>query len=804
MAEDERSNNNTQSHLVLTAGTQINQYRVISKIGAGGMGEVYLAEDTQLKRKVALKFLPSTLVDNEDYRVRFKREAQAAARLNHPNIITVFEVGEFKKRPYFVMEYIEGRTLKDVIASSELNIEKSIELFIGILEGLEKAHSQGINHRDIKPANIVLDEDGRPKLVDFGLAAIKGGEHITKTGSTLGTFGYMSPEQIKSNKIDNRSDLFSAGVLFYEMLTGKRPFEGDNEAAMIHSIMNNEPTPISDHTDTIPSGIEKIILKILEKSPDSRYQKATEIINDLNNILEGRSVGAARVYDWWNRYVVFGAVAILVLVIGYFAISELYKTKKYEAANLKKKLAVLPFRNLGNPDDDYFADGITEEIISRLVSVNDLGVIARTSSYTFKLTEKTLPEIAKELKVGYLLVGTIRWDKTGDTEIVRITPQLIRASDELLLWAENYERPMRQIFTIQTEIAENIVNNLGITLGVIEDKRLRTVPTQNLEAYNYYLKAQYHLGKQTVEGFREGKSYLDRALVSDSNFALAWAGLAAYYTFSVTTGVIPVEDVLSPAVLAARQALDKDSLLAEAHFVMGWVNSHLLREWDEAGKRFERALELAPGNSTAHLAYASYLLPMNRITEGQAEMEQALMLDPLSPLVNHSMGWAYFMSGHAGKAIYQFNKTLEIDPNYIWAHAQLAWAYANNNMYPEAVAECNLTLNELNPEFDPWLYASLGSVYAKSGNEDKARDILKSLKQAAIENYIDPFCFACLYANLNQPDSAMHWLDKAFEAKSPQILFLNLPGLKDFFLIEISDENRYLQLIDKMNFPALN
>ncbi|MEE9443865.1 MAG: protein kinase [candidate division Zixibacteria bacterium] len=801
MVNDERSNNNTHSHLVLTTGTQINQYRIISKIGVGGMGEVYLAEDTELKRKVAFKFLPSSLVENEDYRARFKREAQAAARLNHPNIITVFEVGEFKNRPYFVMEYIEGRTLKDVIASSELDFEKSIELFIGILEGLEKAHSQGVNHRDIKPANIVLDGDGRPKLVDFGLAAVRGGEHITKSGSTLGTFGYMSPEQIQAKDIDHRSDIFSAGVLFYEMITGKRPFRGDNEATMINSILNDKPAPLSEHISNIPCGIEKIILKMLEKSPDSRYQNASEIINDLNELREGRGGGAARLYDWWNRYVVFGAVAILVVIIGYWAISELYKADKDAASQSKKMLAVLPFRNLGNPDDEYFADGMTEEIISRLVSVNDLGVISRTSARTFKITEKTLPEIANELKVGYVLVGTIRWDKTGDTDIVRITPQLIRVSDEMLLWAENYERPLRQIFSLQTEIAENIVNNLGITLGVIEDERLRTVPTENLEAYNYYLRAQFHLGKQTVEGFREGKTYLDRALQTDSNFALAWAGLAVYYTFSVTTGVISVDNVRSPAVHAARKALEKDSLLPEAHFVMGWVNSHLLRDWNAADKQFARALDLAPGNSTAHLAYASYLLPMNRTTEGLAEMEKAVMLDPLSPLVNQSMGWAYYITGQTGMAINQFKKTLEIDPTNIWAHTQLAWAYAYNDMYPQAVTECDLTLNELNPEFDPWLYASLGAVYAKDGDKNKARDILKLLEQADNEKYIDPFCFACLYANLNEPDSAWHWLEKAFDVKSPQLLFIKLPGMRDFFLKNISTDNRYSELIKKMKFP---
>ncbi|MFH1701236.1 MAG: tetratricopeptide repeat protein [Candidatus Zixiibacteriota bacterium] len=328
------------------------------------------------------------------------------------------------------------------------------------------------------------------------------------------------------------------------------------------------------------------------------------------------------------------------------------------------------------------------------------------------------------------------------------------------------------------------------------------MPTENLEAYNYYLKAQFHLSRQTVEGFREGKSYLDLALQTDSNFALAWAGLAAYYTFSVTTGIIPVDNVRSPAVHAARQALEKDSLLAEAHFVMGWVNSHLLREWNEADKQFARALELAPGNSTAHLAYASFLIPMNRITEGLAEMEQAVLLDPLSPLVNQSMGWAYFASGQPRMAINQFQKTLEIDPTNIWAHTQLAWAYAYNDLYPQALAECDLTLNELNPEFDPWLYASLGAVYARAGNEDHSRNILELLGRESENKYIDPFCFACLYANLNKPDSAWYWLEKTIDVKSPQLLFIRLPGMRNFFLQNISDNSRYNDLIKRMNYPT--
>ncbi|MFZ5981591.1 MAG: protein kinase domain-containing protein, partial [Candidatus Zixiibacteriota bacterium] len=429
-------NGPTRSFTVLSTGTKISHYKIINKVGAGGMGEVYLAEDTELDRKVALKFLPSYLCPDEDCRKRFKREAQAAAKLSHPNIIHIYEVSEYQGRPFFAMEHVEGRTLGNVIKDDKLDLKKVIELTLQICEGLQEAHEAGVVHRDIKPANIVLDNKGYPKLLDFGLASVRGGEKVTKTGSTLGTVGYMSPEQSQGKEVDRRSDLFSLGVVLYEMITGKAPFTEEYEAATIHAIINETPEPLARYKTRVPEDLQRIVSKLLEKDPDRRYQSAADVMADLNR-LKG-SGGKAKERPMWKAALKMFLIGCLIGVI-FFIIKQYLFPGNEDDREKPKMLAVLPFENLGDPADEYFADGITDEVIASLSKLSGLGVISRTSSNRYKKTSKSLREIGKELGVDYILEGTIKWERFDDENRVRIQPQLIKVDDDIYLWSASYD-----------------------------------------------------------------------------------------------------------------------------------------------------------------------------------------------------------------------------------------------------------------------------------------------------------------------------------------------------------------------------
>jgi serine/threonine protein kinase len=532
MADEGRNNINNPASFVITKGAVIDHYKIIDKIGAGGMGEVYLAEDTELKRKVALKFLPDNLCKDEDCRARFKREAQAAAKLNHPNIVTIHEVSEYKFRPFIVMEHILGESLRFMLKDLDVTMDKAVKITLDLCEGLNKAHSEGITHRDVKPSNIIIDSEGRAKLLDFGLATIQGDEKITKTGSTMGTVGYISPEQVRGETVDHRSDLFSVGVILYEMITGRQPFKEDYEAATMNAILNDIPEPLVRYKSDLPDEMQRIVSKLLEKDVNLRYQNASDVLADLKrlNQIAIKDTPPPKPVDWWNRYIVTGAVAILLILAGYWIATEYILKSSAEPQTERKMLAVLPFKNLGDPDDEYFADGITEEIMSRLSSISGLGIISSTSSFAYKDTKKTLPQIAEELKVEYILEGNIRWDKGGGIDRVRITPQLIDMEGDIHIWSENYDQQITDIFSIQTMIANSIAEALDIQLQDSEKEEIQTKPTDNIDAYHYYLKAKEFLSNayEPAEAVIP-IGMLNKAIQLDSLFIAAHVALVELY-----------------------------------------------------------------------------------------------------------------------------------------------------------------------------------------------------------------------------------------------------------------------------------
>jgi serine/threonine protein kinase len=516
----------TRSYIVLSKGTMVGHYRIVEKIGAGGMGEVYLADDTRLNRQVALKFLPAHLASDPDVRARFTREAQAVAKLNHPNIVTIHEVSEYNNRPFFVMEHIRGNSLHHYAHDEPLPISTIIDFAIQICQGLGEAHRHGIIHRDIKAANISVDISNRIRLLDFGLAAVQGDEKLTRSGSTLGTVSYMSPEQVAGRKIDQRSDLFSLGIVLYELLAGRTPFRRDNEGATLKAIVEDNVEPLGRYKADVPEKLQEIIFKLLEKDKELRYQSAEGVIADLKRLVYDSqptprpgSIGTKSS----KKPIVYGvaAVAVVIVIAGYFY----FKLTSSTSDTKQPVLAVMPFTNLGSDEDEYFSEGITDEIRSRLNTLEGVRILSRNSVEKYRGTDKTPEEIGWELGADYLLEGTIRWDKSSEVERLRITPQLTQTSNNFQLWSQSYQRTLTQIFAVQAEIADQIANQLGVTLLKPKDYESNKLPTENLEAYNYYLRGLEITRKGIFDNSksREAIRMFDSAIALDSSYALAWA-----------------------------------------------------------------------------------------------------------------------------------------------------------------------------------------------------------------------------------------------------------------------------------------
>lgn len=625
---------------MISTGATVSHYRILEKIGAGGMGEVYLAEDTRLDRKVALKFLPLNYCQDEDCRTRFKREAQAAARLNHPNIVTIYEVGEYNGRPYFAMEHVEGRPLKDLIKDRKLQLSRIIEYAINLCDGLSKAHKAGIIHRDIKPSNIVVDSDGRPRLLDFGLAAVQGGERLTIAGSTLGTIGYMSPEQIEGKAMDQRSDIFSLGVVLYEMLAGLPPFRGNSQAAVNNALLNFDPEPLARFRADVPTELNRIVQKALRKDVNSRYQSVVDLLADLkHHQLETRP--ASR-----------------------FAGKDL------------QMLVVLPFENLGPPDEEYFADGMTEEITSRLAAVRKLGVISRTSAMRYKNKNVGIREIAADLGVDYVLEGTVRWNSRGsEGNRVRITPQLIRVSDDTHLWSERYDRVLDDIFEVQSEIAEKVIGQLNIALLEPERKIVEARPTRNLDAYQAYLRGIDYAGRPdySEEDFRLAIEMFERAIELDPEFAVAYADLSRVHSALYFHGYDRTEERISIAGRAINRARELQPDLPDVHLALGYYHYWCHQDYEKASEEFTIAEKDMP-NDTRILSIMGAIAKRQGDIERSAEQyKKAFEISPQDPSMAHEIGCVYMTMREYEKAETYYDNSIAIAPDQVLVYICKAW-----------------------------------------------------------------------------------------------------------------------------------
>lgn len=684
MAAMDSDDDQTRSFTVLAAGTRVSHYKIISKIGAGGMGEVYLAEDTQLDRKVALKFLPPHLCQDEASRARFTREAKAAAKLDHPNIVQVFEVSEFQGRPFFAMAHIDGRSLRDVIREDKLSINEAIELTKQICEGLHKAHNSGVVHRDIKPGNIIIDEDNKARILDFGLATVAGENKLTKTGSTLGTVGYMSPEQTQGQKVDQQSDIWSLGVILYEMISGRVPFEGEHSAAIAYSVVNETPHPLARYRAEVPDELQRIVNKCLAKCRDERYQSASDLIADLKALRRASTdTGPSAVQSLRKRSRLIAAVSVLgaaIIVVGVALVSGLLKSGGDSVNTEHKMLAVLPFQNLGDPKDEYFADGITDEITSRLAAISGLRVIARASAAHYKNRVQSVQEIAQDLGVDYILEGTIRWDRSGSTNLVRITPELIEVDRETQLWSERYQRSLEDIFTVQSEIAQHITRALDIVLLPSEQRRLDTKPTQDLEAYDYFLRGNiYRLRGEDEESQLLAITMYKEAVKRDPDFALAHATLAHCYMKMYWEGYSGVPNPLETAKAAVDIASEIAPNLADVHLARADYFYHGLLDYDRALNECELALRSRPSDPFVLVSIGAIKRRQGKWLESVDYMRRGCDLDPRNAMFASNLGISYRRMRRFADALHWFERSIAIYPAPgVFAHASMTYFLCGN------------------------------------------------------------------------------------------------------------------------------
>ncbi len=735
------------------------RYAIEREIGAGGMATVYLAQDLKHDRKVAVKVLRPELaaaIGGE----RFLVEIKTTANLQHPHILPLFDSGEADGFLYYVMPYVEGESLRDRInREKQLPVEDALKIATEVAGALHSAHRHDVVHRDIKPENILLEE-GHAVVADFGIArgiSAAGGEKLTGTGLAVGTPAYMSPEQAAGTRdLDGRSDIYSLACVLYEMLAGQPPFLGATVESVVRQHFTADPPRVTAIRSVVPGELEAVICRALAKTPADRYATAAQLAAALTDSTMTMSRHASGV----------------------------------QASPTEKSIAVLPFTNMSvDTENEYFSDGITEEIITALANLKELRVVARTSAFSFKGKDEDVRVVGEKLNVSKILEGSVR--KAGNR--VRITAQLVNVTDGFHLWTETYDRELTDVFEIQDDIARAIVSALIPKLADREQEPLVKRHTENREAYHLYLKGRYCWNKRTEEGLRQSVEYLKQAVAEDPNFALALAGLADSYATLGIYGALPPNEVMLLAKAAAERALDLDGVRAEAFASLGCVRSLYDWDWVAAESDFKRAIEINPQYPAAHHWYAmNHLTPLGRFDEARTELRRARELDPLSSIVNSSVGLLYYFERHYDPAIEEYRNVLEIDANFGIAYYFLGQAYEQKSMYEEAIAAFQkaISLTSNSPE----TVAALGHAYARAGNRDEAQELLQKLMARSDHRYVSPALIAQIYVGLGEQDLAFEWLQRAYDQRSTELAWLRVRPVFD----SLRSESRFAELLTRI------
>jgi TolB-like protein/tetratricopeptide (TPR) repeat protein len=800
-------------------GQVISHYRIEEKLGGGGMGVVYRAQDLRLGRSIALKFLPPELIRDPQALERFQREARAASGLNHPNICTIHEIDQFEGQPFIVMELLEGTTLKHMITGKALPGLQILEITIQIADALEAAHESGIVHRDLKPANIFLTKRAQAKVLDFGLAklvptarqiadqggvsnqpTLSGIEHLTSTGVALGTVAYMSPEQARGEELDRRSDLFSLGAVLYEMATGRLAFNGATTAVVFEAILNRAPLSAARLNPELIPDIGWITSKLLEKDRKLRYQSAAELQADLKRVKrDTESAGVPTIsapksltIPWRKPWIIAGALVFVLLLATALLPHKLRDRLLGGGSGHIHAIAVLPFVNVGaDPNIEYLADGVTEGIISSLSRVPELRVMARSTVFSYKGRDINAQKVGKELNVDAVLLGRVT--QRGDT--LMIQTDLVNVADGTELWGDQFNRKVADLIAVQGDISKEIYENLRPRIvGAEESAQVAKHDTENPEAYQLYLQGLFYWNKWTEEGFRKATDYFNQAVEKDPNYAQAYAGLADTYNFLGESGYTAPLQVWQNAKSAATHAVKLDENLPEAHISLALVRESYDWDWAGAESEFKRAIELNGNNASAHQWYGDFLSRMGRFDEARVELKKAQELDPLSLLTNTSLGRQLYFTRQYDAAIQQLTKTLEMDPKFVPAQHAIEAAYAQNGMFKEAIGERQrvLTLSG-----NPDLAASIGEDFNTSGYPGVMRSWLEGLKEVSKRGYVSSYNMAQIYARLGDKSQALASLETALEQRDSNLTYVKVEPAFD----DLRSDPRFKRVVQQLNMP---
>jgi serine/threonine-protein kinase len=782
-------------------GKSLAHYRILQVLGTGGMGEVYLALDEKLDRTVALKILPGEVASDPDRMRRFVQEARAASALDHPNVAHIYEIGESEGIHFIAMQYVEGVTLNSRLNEKPMPIEDVLNIGIQVADALTEAHSRGVIHRDIKPANIMINNRGQVRVVDFGLAKITpqstpesitaqiSHDPPTRTGVIIGTIHYLSPEQAMGKQVDGRSDVFSLGVVLYQMATGKLPFGGETAIEMMHNILRTDPDAPGRLNKKINPELERIIAKSMEKDPERRYQSANELLLDLQKLKRQIDSGVSDFQI--QRFASFphkSSRSIFVVLILVALATGLYFWKGQQKPI--DSIAILPFVNVnGDAETEYLSDGITEGVINSLSQIPQLRVMARSTVFAYKGKLTNPRKIGQDLRVGAVLTGTI----LHRSENLSVQAELVDVRDGAQMWGDQYHIPFANILNTQEQIAREISNSLQIRLTGEQEKRLTKHYTENTEAYDLYLKGRYYWNKRTADGFKKAIDQFNLAIQKDRNYALAYAGLADCYTLLPAWAFMEPHQGHPQATKAAARALELDETLAEAHTALGHTLHNYEWHWKEAENEYKRAIQLNPNYATAHHWYSNLLSDLGRGQEAIEQKQQALRLDPLSLVINADFGNILYHQRRYDEAIVQLQKTLELDSNFPLAYEFLGYVYEARKRYDEEIASFRKGL-QISPN-DPELKADLARALALAGKSDQARQILDELLKLSQEQYIVAYEIAMIYDGLGDKKETFEWLEKAVEERSYQVSSLAVDPRVD----ALRSDPRFKKLIGRLH-----